>query len=70
MEKKEFIITADQRLNEKELDLDVFNFPIAIFSFFKSMADIEVWEKQVSRFNAKRINHPKSILMIHTLNRT
>jgi len=60
MEKKEFIITADQRLNEKELDLDVFNFPIAIFSFFKTMADIEAWEKQASRFNAKRINHPKS----------
>jgi len=60
MDKKEFIITADQRLNEKELDLDVFNFPIAIFSFFKTMADIETWEKQVSRFNAKRINHPKS----------
>jgi len=60
MEQKEFIITADQRLNEKELDLGVFNFPIAILSFFKSMADIEAWEKQVSRFNAKRINHPKS----------
>ena len=29
-------------------------------SFFKSMADVEVWEKQASRFNAKRINHPKS----------
>lgn len=55
-----FIITADQRLNEKELDFDTFNFPIAIFSFFKTMADIETWEKQVSRFNAKRINHPKS----------
>ena len=60
MEKTEFIITADQRLNEKELDLDVFNFPIAIFSFFKTMAEIETWEKQVSRFDAKRINHPKS----------
>ncbi len=60
MDKKEFIITADQRLNEKKLDLNVFNFPIAIFSFFKTMADIEAWEKQVSRFNAKRINHPKS----------
>jgi len=57
---KKFIITADQRLNEKELDLNSFNFPIAIFSFFKTMADIEAWEKQVSRFNAKRINHPKS----------
>jgi len=32
MEKEQFIITADQRLNEKELDLEVFNFPIAIFS--------------------------------------
>lgn len=60
MGKEEFIITADQRLNEKELDLDVFNFPIAIFSFFKTMADIETWEKQASRLNAKRINHPKS----------
>jgi len=61
MDKKEkFIITADQRLNEKELDLDVFNFPIAIFSFFKAMADIEIWEKQVSRFNARRIDHTKS----------
>ena len=60
MGKKEFIITADQRLNEKELDLDVFNFPVAIFSFFKTMADIETWEKQASRLNAKRINHPKS----------
>ena len=60
MGKEEFIITADQRLNEKELDLDVFNFPIAIFSFFKRMADIETWEKQASRLNAKRINHPKS----------
>ena len=46
MDNKEFIITADQRLNEKELDLEVFNFPIAIFSFFKTMADIEAWEKQ------------------------
>lgn len=60
MGKEEFIITADQRLNEKELDLDVFNFPIAIFSFFRTMADIETWEKQASRLNAKRINHPKS----------
>jgi uridine phosphorylase len=60
MGKEEFIITADQRLNEKELDLDVFNFPIAIFSFFKTMADIETWEKEISRYNAKRINHPKS----------
>jgi uridine phosphorylase len=60
MGKEEFIITADQRLNEKELDLDVFNFPIAIFSFFKTMADIETWERQASRLNAKRINHPKS----------
>ena len=60
MDKKEFIITADQRLNEKELDPDVFNFPIAIFSFFKTMADLETWEKQVSRFNGRRINHPKS----------
>ena len=60
MGKEEFIITADQRLNEKELDLDVFNFPIAIFSFFKTMEDIETWEKQASRLNAKRINHPKS----------
>lgn len=61
MDKKgKFIITADQRLNEKELDLDVFNFPIAIFSFFKTMADIETWEKQASRLNAKRINHAKS----------
>ena len=60
MGKEEFIITADQRLNEKELDLDVFNFPIAIFSFFKAMADVETWEKQASRFNVKRINHPKS----------
>ena len=58
--KKKFIITANQRLNEKELDLDVFNFPIAIFSFFKTMADLQTWEKQVSRFNATRINHPKS----------
>jgi len=32
MEKEQFIITADQWLNEKELDLEVFNFPIAIFS--------------------------------------
>ena len=24
------------------------------------MADIKTWEKQVSRFNARRINHPKS----------
>jgi uridine phosphorylase len=54
------IITADRRLNEKELDLEVFNFPIAIFSFFKSMADVETWEKQASRFSAKRINHPQS----------
>jgi uridine phosphorylase len=60
MEKKKFIITADQRLNEKELDLDVFNFPIAIFSFFKAMADVKTWEKQASRLNAKRINHPQS----------
>jgi uridine phosphorylase len=60
MEKKKFIINADQRLNEKELDLDVFNFPIAIFSFFKAMADVEIWEKQASRLNAKRINHPQS----------
>ena len=60
VDKKEFIITADQRLNEKELDLDVFNFPIAIFSFFKSMADIETWENQAGRFNVRRINHPKS----------
>jgi len=60
MGKEEFVITADQRLNEKELDLDVFNFPIAIFSFFKTMADVETWEKQASRLNAKRINHPKS----------
>jgi len=58
--KKKFIITADQRLNEKELDLDVFNFPIAIFSFFKTMADLQTWEKQISRFNATRMNHPKS----------
>ncbi len=58
--KRKFIITADQRLNEKELDLSVFNFPIAIFSFFKTMADLETWEKQGSRFHAKRINHPKS----------
>ena len=57
---EEFIITADQRLNEKELDLDVFNFPIAIFSFFKAMADVETWEKQASRLSAKRINHPQS----------
>jgi len=55
-----FIITAAQRLNEKELDLGVFNFPIAIFSFFKTMADVQTWKKQVSRFNATRINHPKS----------
>ncbi len=60
MNKEEFIITADQRLNEKELDLDVFNFPIAIFSFFKSMADVKAWEKQADRFNARRINHPES----------
>jgi uridine phosphorylase len=60
MGKKEFIITADKRLNEKELDLEVFNFPIAIFSFFKSMADVETWEKQAARFQAKRINHPQS----------
>ncbi len=60
MGKEKFIITAKQRLNEKELDLEVFNFPIAIFSFFKSMADVEIWEKQASRFNAKRINHPHS----------
>jgi nucleoside phosphorylase len=60
MERKKFIINADQRLNEKELGLNVFSFPIAIFSFFKSMADIEAWEKQSSRYNAKRINHPKS----------
>ena len=60
MAKKEFIITADQRLNEKELDLEVFNFPVAIFSFFKTMADLEVWENQASRFNARRINHPQS----------
>ena len=60
MQKEKFIITADQRLNEKELDLDVFNFPIAILSFFKSMADLETWETQASRFNAKRINHPQS----------
>jgi uridine phosphorylase len=60
MGKQEFIITADQRLNEKELDLDVFNFPIAIFSFFKTMADLDTWEKQCSRFNAQRINHPHS----------
>jgi nucleoside phosphorylase len=60
MERKKFIINADQRLFEKELDLNVFNFPIAIFSFFKSMADIEAWERQASRYNAKRINHPKS----------
>ena len=60
MAKQEFIITADQRLNEKELDLEVFNFPIAIFSFFKAMADVGAWEKQVSRFKATRINHPQS----------
>ena len=60
MDKKEFIINADQRLNEKELDLTLFNFPIAIFSFFKTMADLEIWEKQISRFHGKRINHPKS----------
>ncbi|MBU2643616.1 hypothetical protein KKI24_02835 [bacterium] len=60
MNKTDFIITADQRLHEKELDLNVFNFPIAIFSFFKSMADVEAWEKQAFRFNAIRINHPKS----------
>jgi len=60
MGKENFIITADQRINEKELDLEVFNFPIAIFSFFKSMADVQTWERQASRFNAKRINHPQS----------
>ena len=60
MHKEKFIITAGQRLNEKELDFSIFNFPIAIFSFFKTMADIESWGKQDSRFNAKRINHPKS----------
>ena len=60
MGKEKFIVTARQRLDEKELDFKIFNFPIAIFSFFKSMADVEIWEKQASRFNAKRINHPKS----------
>ena len=60
MDTKEFIITAAQRLAEKELDSDVFNFPVAIFSFFKTMADLGAWEKQASRFHAKRINHPKS----------
>jgi len=55
-----FIITADQRLNEKELDLSVFYFPIAIFSFFKTMADVQIWKQHISRFNAERINHPKS----------
>lgn len=57
---EKFIITADQRFSEKELGLEVFNFPIAVFSFFKSMADVETWEKQASRFSAKRINHPQS----------
>ena len=60
MDQKGFIITADQRLNEKALDLKIFNFPIAIFSFFKTMADLQAWEQQVSRYNAKRINHPDS----------
>ena len=60
MDKNRFIITAEQRLKEKNLDFKVFNFPIAIFSFFKSMADVSAWEKTASRFNAVRINHPQS----------
>ena len=60
MNENAFIITADRRLKEKGLDSGVFNFPIAIFSFFKSMADVESWEKQAARFKAVRVNHPQS----------
>ena len=56
----DFIITAEQRLHEKELNLEVFQFPIAIFSFFKAMADVQTWEKEASRFKPGRINHPQS----------
>ena len=70
VDKKEFIKTADQRLNEKELDLDVFNFPIAIFSFFKSMADVKAWEKQADRFNARRIfNYFNNLFFLAVLSR-
>jgi len=41
--KVDFVVTVEQRLHEKEPDLEVVHFPIALFSFCKALAGVQTW---------------------------